>query len=854
MASSGASRSVSPHGTLLLFTHLLIFLLPNSAAQSVRNGSEVDLLALLFFKRDITNDPRGVLASWNASVGFCGWRGVTCGTALPPRVVSLNLISANLDGPLSPWIANLTSLERLDLSYNSLSGVIHEELGTLPHLQSLNLSANNLEGIIPRSVGISRSLRYVDLSKNRLVGTVPNFHKMSALQILDLSINNLTGSIPSSLGNVSSLTEIFLYSNSLSGSVPETLSFIQNLTVLDLGENYLSGHVSAKLCNISSLVYLLLAQNNFTGGIPSNIGNTLQNLEGLSMSSNRLEGLIPSSLANASNLLFIDLGNNSLTGPVPSLGSLSYLLSINLGNNQISGTIPVEIFNLRYLQILSMERNLLSGVIPSIIRNLDQLVILTLSGNKFYGQIPSTIGNLSRLNKLYLDSNDFTGNIPGSLGKCKQLNMLEMSFNSLQGPIPSQLLNSTSLSLGLDLSNNNLTGSIPHEIGALIQLVHLDISANKLSGQVPVSLGQCVQLVFLSLRSNMLNGSIPVSFSNLKSIGQIDLSQNYLNGTIPSFFANMGYLQLLDLSMNFFEGAIPTNGIFQNHSAVILDGNAGLCGGATTNLFQFPVCTTASTVESKTNALLLAKVIPPIAIALISFVFFMVTLLKRSEAQAGPCYNATMKKVSYGGIVKATNWFSPVNKISSSRTGSIYIGRFEFDTDLVAIKLFHLEENGARRSFLTECEVLRNTRHRNLVKAVTVCSTVDLENNEFKAIVFDFMANGSLDMWLHPKLHQNFPKRVLSFGQRLSIATDVALALDYMHNQLTPPLIHCDLKPGNVLLDYDMTARVGDFGSARFLSSIPGNSEDLVGVEGTIGYVAPESQQDAMSMVSGSCF
>ncbi|KAM0915217.1 hypothetical protein ACQ4PT_010988 [Festuca glaucescens] len=338
----------------------------------------------------------------------------------------------------------------------------------------------------------------------------------------------------------------------------------------------------------------------------------------------------------------------------------------------------------------------------------------------------------------------------------------------------------------------------------------------------------------------MLNGSIPQSLSNLKSIDQIDLSQNYLVGQIPEFFASMGYLQQLDLSMNYFEGPIPDGGIFQNHSAAILDGNAGLCASATTNLFQFPVCTTTSAVERKTNAVLLVKVIPPIAIALLSFILFMVTLLKRRQAQAGPCYNETIKKVSYGDIVKATNWFSPINKISSSRTGSICIGRFEFDTDLVAIKLFHLEENGARNSFLTECEVLRNTRHRNLVKAVTVCSTVDLENNEFKAVVFDFMANGSLDMWLHPKLHQNTLKRVLSFSERLRIAMDVALALDYMHNQLTPPLIHCDLKPGNVLLDYDMTARVGDFGSARFLSSTPGTSEDLVGVEGTIGYVAPE--------------
>jgi serine/threonine protein kinase len=94
-------------------------------------------------------------------------------------------------------------------------------------------------------------------------------------------------------------------------------------------------------------------------------------------------------------------------------------------------------------------------------------------------------------------------------------------------------------------------------------------------------------------------------------------------------------------------------------------------------------------------------------------------------------------------------------------------------------------------------------------------------------------------MWVHQKLDQNSPRRVLSFGQRLSIAMDVALALDYMHNQLMPPLIHCDLKPGNVLLDYDMTARVGDFGSSRFLSSSPGSPEDLVGVEGTVGYIAP---------------
>ncbi|VAH41252.1 unnamed protein product [Triticum turgidum subsp. durum] len=616
---------------------------------------------------------------------------------------------------------------------------------------------------------------------------------MSALQIIDLSSNRLSGSIPSTLANASHLRRIDLGNNSLVGTVPS-------------------------LGSLSDL-HLLILRNNL--------------LEAKSW-----EFLI--SLANCARLQMLEMSGNKLSGSVPrSVGNISTSLQrINLGNNQIVGRIPVEIFNLRNLQMLAMGQNMLSGVIPSVIGNLGQLVVLILSENKLSGQIPSTIGNLSRLNKLYLDRNYLSGNIPRTLGNYKQLDMLNLSFNNLEGPIPSELTNSTTL-VTLDLSNNFLTGSIPLQIGALLQLLQLDISFNRLSGQVPLSLGQCVELSSLRLKSNMLNGSIPQSFSNLKNVDQIYLSQKSLVGQIPEFFANMSYLQQLDLSMNYFEGPIPTGGIFQNHSAVALDGNEELCASVTTTLFQFPLCPMASAVERK-NALLLVKIIPPIAIALLYFICFVFTLLKRRQAQAAPCYKETMKKVSYSDIIKATSWLSPVNKISSSRTGSIYIGRFEFDTDLVAIKLFHLEENGARDSFVTECEVLRNTRHRNLVKAVTVCSTVDLENNEFKAIVFDFMANGSLDMWVHPKLHNNSPKRVLSLGQRIRIAMDVALALDYMHNQLTPPLIHCDLKPGNVLLDYDMTARIGDFGSARFLSSIPGSPEDLVGVEGTIGYIAPE--------------
>ncbi|KAL6009366.1 hypothetical protein ACLOJK_022595 [Asimina triloba] len=141
-----------------------------AAAAAPRFSNETDRLALLRFKDEIIGDPFGSLTSWNHTLRFCDWQGVTCGGRLhPQRVTVLNLRGYNLVARrISPHMANLTFLRRINLSNNTFHGVSPGDIGCLFRLPYLFQENNTLNGEIPVNLTHCSELLTLDVYGNKL--------------------------------------------------------------------------------------------------------------------------------------------------------------------------------------------------------------------------------------------------------------------------------------------------------------------------------------------------------------------------------------------------------------------------------------------------------------------------------------------------------------------------------------------------------------------------------------------------------------------------------------------------------------------------------------------------------------
>ncbi|CAA0827777.1 Probable LRR receptor-like serine/threonine-protein kinase [Striga hermonthica] len=779
-----------------------------------------------------------------------------------PKLRLLALYDNQLQGVIPSFIFNISTLTIIDLSSNYLSANIPTEAPyNLPHISELYLYKNNLTGIfnhllkrdIPKQFGNLTSLIYLDFASNLLTGELPEeLGNLASLDLFSAPYNRLSGPIPPSLFNISAMTTLYLQQNLLSGSLPPgVIPPFSRLQKLIIHFNKLTGPIPSSIANASTLIKLELNKNWFSGPVPD--FSSLVNLEALRLWENNLtatrELTFISSLSGCRKLEILEISNNQFEGALPSsVGNLSAsLVRFIAADCKIVGPIPDEFGNLKNLQVLELSENRLTGLIPEAIGGLSQLYALSLGGNRLHGHIPSDLCRLRRLGELYLQDNALVGPVPDCLGQLKSLTIAHLYSNEFNSTIPPSLWNLVDLRV-LDLSRNSLTGELSPLVGSLKVLGNLDLSSNQLTGDIPSSISDCHSLDFLSLSNNNFRGTIPESLGeNLRGLTTLDLSNNSLSGLIPESLLGIRFLHKLNLSYNMLSGKIPDEGPFCNFTATSFAHNSALCGPA-----RFGVSPCGPSRKSRRTSLTVIKyALPSFAAAAIVAAVAAILLTRRRRGRTkavlrapadGIPIKAVYRRISYRELQRGTSSFSETNLLGRGGFGSVYRVSLD-DGSSVAVKVFDLRAEGADRSFDTESEILSTIRHRNLVPVIGCCT-----NTEFRALILRYMPNGSLEKWLHTDKCGYF----LDLEQRLRVATDVALALEYLHHGHTFPVIHCDVKPSNVLLDEDMTAHLGDFGISKLLNE--GLTVVVTKTLATIGYAAPEYGSEGKVSTSGDVY
>ncbi|RRT58777.1 hypothetical protein B296_00026859 [Ensete ventricosum] len=469
---------------------------------------------------------------------------------------TLDLSDNSLEGTMSELhFANLTELVVLYTYANPLTIRFHHDWVPPFQLQSIKTDACNLGPSFPRWLRSQEFLTDVDLSNTSIEDTLPDWFwnsSSSTIMGINLSHNKIGGVLLVSLESMTTLMFLNLSSNLLRGRIPV---LPPNLQALDLSSNSLTGSLPPTIS--SQLSYLFLSHNYLHGSMPSSYVCDLQQLYALDLSNNQISGEIPRCWQEGSQLLFVNLANNKLRGKVPeSIGNLGNLQFLHLNNNSLFGRIPSSLQNCSRLAVIDLGNNNFSGNIPAWIgQSLPNLQVLLLRSNMFSGYIPVQLGRSSNLQIIDLSNNRLSGSVPHSFGNFSAMISTSKSMASTVSNIMdfalSSFVASESISLvtkgdefsfstilrfvkSIDLSNNDLSGVIPPEIGSLFALQTLNLSGNGFQGMIPKTMGDIKSLETLDLSFNKLSGVIPRSFSALNSLSHLNLSYNNLSGAIPS--------------------------------------------------------------------------------------------------------------------------------------------------------------------------------------------------------------------------------------------------------------------------------------------------------------------------------
>lgn len=341
---------------------------------------------------------------------------------------------------------------------------------------------------------------------------------------------------------------------------------------------------------------------------------------------------------------------------------------------------------------------------------------------------------------------------------------------------------------------------------------------------------------------------IPPKLASLPSISEIDLSHNALTGMIPIRFQNCTTLEFFNVSYNHLSGPIPSDGVFKNISESIFAGNQGLCGGV---LINSPCLDSndfyPSSYPYNTRSTSKPGRIVWVLGGIFAFAVFIIIVgtrcfykhykwyicgdrYMREEQDEGPWKITAFQRLNFT-VEDVLECLKNNNIIGMGSAGTVYRAEMPGGEVIAVKKLWKVQKDGGRRKrgVLAEVEVLGTVRHRNIVRLLGCCS-----NNEDTLLLYEYMPNGSLADLLHGNKEANM---LADWMTRYKISVGVAQGLCYLHQDCYPVIVHRDVKPGNILLDANMDARVADFGVAKLIQT---HTESTSVIAGSYGYIAPE--------------
>ncbi|KAG4961510.1 hypothetical protein JHK87_038143 [Glycine soja] len=352
------------------------------------------------------------------------------------------------------------------------------------------------------------------------------------------------------------------------------------------------------------------------------------------------------------------------------------------------------------------------------------------------------------------------------------------------------------------------------------------------------------RITTLNLSSSGLSGKIDPSILNLTMLENLDLSNNSLKDEVPDFLSQLQHLKILNLEKNNLSGSIPSTLVEKSK-----EGSLALSVGQNPYLCESGQCNQKEKEKEKgkDEKSIVTPVVASVGGAVILLVVLVAILwtLKRRKSKA-PMVEKDQSQISlqytdqddsflqskkqiysYSDVLKITNNFNAI--LGKGGFGTVYLGYID-DTP-VAVKMLSPSSVHGYQQFQAEVKLLMRVHHKCLTSLVGYCN----EGND-KCLIYEYMANGNLQEHLTGKRSKT---KFFTWEERLRIAVDAALGLEYLQNGCKTPIIHRDVKSTNILLNENFQAKLSDFGLSKIIPT-DGVTHVSTVVAGTPGYLDPE--------------